>query len=321
MARINTANPLAYGTPQRGSTGNKRASTLEANTSSSSIKNGFPQTPSHSQKQMARSSTLFDILPDAEHTTPESEHGRSTGKQSRPRTLGIARVNSLLLPKNQRRRPAARETVDYDKENDVPEHATDGYRTPDSTPTRQTPTRQDASQASGRPRNEHMATRESMPDDQAEEADNQDCDDSFDSLDSFIVSDNEEISIHEGSDHETPDTEEEPTPPPSPVRSPRKRLMRGRKPTPDMELSTKPKDREVEPMDTMCRPKTDTSEDDAPRSEPKSHRKSPHETATPEPQHSKYPVHNSDDLIKYLKNLDIHSEEEDTPQSPQSKSA
>lgn len=229
-------------------------------------------------------------------------------------------MNSLLLPKNQRRRPTARETVDYDKENDVPEHATDGYRTPDSTPARQIQTRQDASQAPGRPSNEHLATREPMLDDREEEQDNQDFDDSFDSIDSFIVSDNEELSIHEGSDHETPDTEDEPTPPPSPVRSPRKRLMRGRKPTPDMEPPTKQKDREVEPKDTMCKSKTDTSEDSVPRSKPKFHRESSHETDPPEPQHSTFPVHNSDELIQHLKNLDIHSEEEETPQSPISKS-
>lgn len=57
-------------------------------------------------------------------------------------------------------------------------------------------------------------------------------DNSFDSLDEFIVSDNEEISYHETSDSETED-EKAPTPPPPPPQSTRKRLMTGRRPNSD----------------------------------------------------------------------------------------
>lgn len=53
-------------------------------------------------------------------------------------------------------------------------------------------------------------------------------DNSFNSLDDFVVSDNEDVSYQETSDSET-EPEKAPTPPPPP-KSTRKRLMRGRKP-------------------------------------------------------------------------------------------
>lgn len=58
-----------------------------------------------------------------------------------------------------------------------------------------------------------------------------DCGDtSFNSLDDFVVSDNEDISYQETSDAET-EPEKAPTPPPP--KSTRKRLIRGRRPNSD----------------------------------------------------------------------------------------
>lgn len=67
-------------------------------------------------------------------------------------------------------------------------------------------------------------------------------DNGFDSLDDFIVSDNEDISYHETSDDESLEEEqEEKQPTPSPPRT-RKRLLRGRRPRPEIEPETTPQD-------------------------------------------------------------------------------
>ena len=273
---------------------------------------------------------MFNILPDSESTS-ESEIGqrKPTGKQTRTRTLGIARVNSLLLPTKQRPRPTFRETADYDKENDVPEHATEGYRTSDSTPSRQTPPRRNASQAP-RSRTGDRATRQPVTDEQEEEIEDQGFDDSFDSLDDFIVSDNEELSSYEASDHETPETEDEPTPAASPIRSPRKRLMRGRRPASeavpkifaDEKPSTEATDSESELDNTLQKPTTATPEceDYAPSPVLSFQPESPvYEANNPEQQDdSTHPLksrlHHSHDLIQHLENLDLSSDEEITPQ-------
>jgi hypothetical protein len=59
--------------------------------------------------------------------------------------------------------------------------------------------------------------------------------DSFDSLDDFIVSDDNELSYHEVTENESSETEAETRPSLSPEPSPRKRLMRGRRPMPQAE--------------------------------------------------------------------------------------
>jgi hypothetical protein len=61
--------------------------------------------------------------------------------------------------------------------------------------------------------------------------------DSFDSLDDFIVSDDNELSYHEISENGDSETEAEMRPSPSPERSPRKRLIRGRRPIPQRETN------------------------------------------------------------------------------------
>lgn len=192
----------------------------------------MPQRPQNQTRRQAKGSGgSFNIFSDdASASESETQQQKSAGKQQKHKTLGLARVNSLLLPGKQRPRRALRREVEgYDKENDVPEHATDGHRTPDVTPTRP-----NASQAPSRSRRENVSARqpEIDPYQEYEEQPELSCEeeDSSDSLDGFIVSDNDEPSSYETSDAEATDQEDEPSPPPSPVRSPRKRLMRGRKP-------------------------------------------------------------------------------------------
>jgi hypothetical protein len=268
-------------------------------------------------------------LPDDESTSEsQTAQGKPAGKKSRSRTLGLARVNSLLLPTKQRPRPTFRQTADYDKENDIPENATDGFRTPDSTPSRQTPTSQTASQPSGRSIARDIATRQRVTDDREEEIEDQGLDDSFDSLDDFIVSDNEELSSHEASDHETPDMEEEPSPAPSPIRSPRKRLVRGRKPAPEMKRNIfADKKPEMEVIDPEL--ELDNTIEKSTRASPKYEDYTPspvlsvqpeppvYEAKNSEPHDLTHPLksrlHSPNDLIQHLETLDLESDEEITP--------
>lgn len=163
-----------------------------------------------------------------------------------------------------------------------------------------------------------------MHEDQEEESDQQSLDDSLGSLDDFIVSDNEEPSSHEESDHETPDTEEEPTPPPSPVRSPRKRLVRGRRPPSEIEptmttkMSPSRESERSETLDNISRAATPEDLTTSPVRESKRESVG-YEVKIPEYLNvSTNPLHsgmrNSDDLIQHLEDLDLSSEEEDTPQ-------
>ncbi|KAJ5871479.1 uncharacterized protein N7529_003832 [Penicillium soppii] len=341
MARLNTANPLVNSTPQRGrgvlKSTPRTSQTLDGSIPSKEPCSYLKKSPikhtvttsaqNQPRRQMARSSTLFDILPDSESTS-ESEigHRKPTGKQARTRTLGLARVNSLLLPTKQRPRPAFRENADYDKENDVPEHTTDGFRTPDSIPSRQTPPRENTPRRS---RTGDSATRHPTADDREEEIEDQGLDDSFDSIDDFIVSDNEELSSHEASDHETPNTEDEPTPAASPIRSPRKRLLRGRKPAAETEPrvlahekpSMETTDSELELDNTTCKPTRTTPdcEDCAPspifglHPEPLVYEADNTKHRDDSTRAPKSRLHNSNDLIKHLENLELSSESEDEP--------
>jgi hypothetical protein len=348
MARLNTANPLVNGTHQKGSgvvknTQHTSRMVDDSQPSEEPCSHVRKPTTKHSvhttaqnqsRRQTARSSTLFNILPDSESTSEcESRQRKPTGKQIRPRTLGIARVNSLLLPAKQRPRPTFRETADYDKENDIPEHGTDGYRTPDSTPSRQPTPRQNASQTPGRSITRDIGTRQPVADDQEEEIEDQGYDDSFDSLDDFIVSDNEELSSHEASDHETPDTEDEPIPTVSaisPIRSPRKRLVRGRRPASETELNIladeKPSremtDSELELDNTNQKPTTATPKNDdftpspvlsfQPEPPVYDANDSVHQNDLTHPLKSQ--LYNHNDLIQHLETLDLESDEDITPQ-------
>ncbi|CAG7919820.1 unnamed protein product [Penicillium olsonii] len=333
MARLNTANPLVHGTPHRGSKDtptnidSQRSNQPCCNTRSPT-KYELPKAQNQTRRQLARSST-FNILPDDESASECEIGSQHTGKQTRPRTLGLARVNSLLLPKKQRPRPNLMRTAGYDKENDVPERSTDEFRTPGSTPTRPAPARPSAPQISNRARERPVGRRQPVSNRQREDSSAQNFDDSFDSLDDFIVSDNEEPSSHEESDHETPDTEEEPTPPPSPAKSPRKRLLRGRRPPSETEPTvsadaTLPADMEdpKPSKDSAPIPTISTATDET--YEPKSQGVSFNDsTNDPESEDSTpYPLypqrHNSEDLIKHLENLDLSSDEEDNLQPQKS---
>ncbi|KAJ5597597.1 hypothetical protein N7537_007681 [Penicillium hordei] len=281
------------------------------------------------RRQANGSSGSFNILPDSDSAS-ESECGqhRSTGKQQKQRTLGLARVNSLLLPAKRRPRPAIRrETEDYDKENDVPEYATDGYRTPDLTPTRpnapQPPRSRMDYTAATQPVNDHHEEQEE-PEISFEE------EDSSDSLDGFIVSDNEELSSFETSDSETPDTEDEPSPAPSPVRSPRKRLMRGRRPKSEAESNATADEKpSMEPTKAAIELNRSTEISKAVASTPEyctpnvasnfKYASPARKAEVPKPHVDlSYPLHgglHTSDLIQHLEDLDLDSDNESTLQT------
>lgn len=337
MARVNTANPLVKNTPHKetvartiGTSRNNPLSRESFLNFRNTAKHNMPIKPqSQSQRQANGSSGSFDIFPDSDSASEsEGQQHRSAGKQRKQRTLGLARVNSLLLPAKRRPRPAIRrETEDYDKENDVPEYATDGYRTPDLTPTRP-----NASQPPTRSRMDHIAVTQPVIDHQEEEEESEirfEEEDSSDSLDGFIVSDNEELSSFETSDSETLDTEDEPSPAPSPVRSPRKRLVRGRRPIPEAESNTtadEERSMEVTKLATELNRPIEKSKmavipapEDCIPSPPTSLKStSPvRKVEIPKLQvDSSYPLHfglhNTNDLIQHLEDLELDSDNEST---------
>jgi hypothetical protein len=342
MARLNTANPLVNSTPRKEPEVAKNPPRNfgiyhdSSNESSSNFRNTTQHSPakkpqSQPRRQGKGSSGLFEIFSDNDLASDkEISQQRSAGKQQKQRTLGLARVNSLLLPAKRRQRPAIRrEAEDYDKENDVPEHASDGHQTPESTPTRPT-----ASQAPARSRMDHIIGQPVIAHQQEEEEEENEAfsfteGDSSDSLDGFIVSDNDEPSSYETSDTETVEIEDEPSPVPSPVRSPRKRLMRGRKPAPEPEPEPEPeqvhisvdeptteetklhvedlyieKPKAVTPEPEKCRPHLDfTSLDDEPNTP------APYVDLTYSPCINN---HNSNDLIKHLEDLGLDSDNDST---------
>jgi hypothetical protein len=120
--------------------------------------------------------------------------------------------------------------IDDDKENDVSDEFTEEYLAVN----RSSP-RQSALQSPVRSSASHTSVRQSVIDDQYEE--DQSEGDSFDSLDDFIVSDDNEPSYHEISENEGSETEAEMRRSPSPERSPRKRLIRGRRPISQEEIN------------------------------------------------------------------------------------
>lgn len=184
---------------------------------------------------------MFDIFPD-----PAIESGSSASntpqKQKKTRTLRTTKANSLLRPLRPRQRTSVKiETDDYDKENDITEDVVEPYSTPVDTASQRLPARR-IREASRTPRRSRVEERQPSPVNSDTEEDDSG-DDGFDSLDDFIVSDDDEISYHETSDSET---EEEKAPTPPPPKSTRKRLMRGRKPA----SSTEHKTLEVTHFDT-----------------------------------------------------------------------
>lgn len=235
MARINTSNPLVRADVRPKATPSERTE-RPAPSFTDSLDSGRTGSTSSlsrgsSQRTKPGSSVMFDIFPD-----PAIESGSSASntprKQTKRRTLKTSQVNSLLLPiQRPRQRPSVKvETDDYDKENDnaedslAEEHATSMEPVPQrssATQNRNTP------QSTGRSRPDHTPLREMHSETEEEEDYGND---SFNSLEDFVVSDNEDISYHETSHSETePEPEKAPTPSPPP-KSTRKRLLRGRRP-------------------------------------------------------------------------------------------
>lgn len=251
MARLNTANPLNTAV-QRKKSLKERSNQLQLNDSttvdrstSARSSNGSSTSAlsrASSQRHSRESSAVFDIFSD---DSPILEGGNtSPGKQKKSRTLKAANVNSLLLPIGQtpRQRPSVKlETDDYEKENDILEntpehHTTTGEEAPQGSPTRQNMSRTPrGGRADNMPRADNTPLRLQSRNSETEEDSE---DNSFDSLDDFIVSDNEDPSFHETSASETED--EMPPSPPPPPKSTRKRLIRGRRPDTDTDTDKTP---------------------------------------------------------------------------------
>ncbi|KAL4977438.1 SprT-like family-domain-containing protein [Aspergillus desertorum] len=168
----------------------------------------------------------FDIFADSDGTIE-----RDMPKSEKVIPLKLARTNSMILPVPQQPRTRTSrksELYNYDKENDPleeeldPEPASLSRNPSDASSTRRSPTR-------GRTTQQFTTYRQP----QQESEDENGNDDSFNSLDNFIVSDNEEPSYHETSDDDEEEEEERKVSPPP---TQRRRLFRGRRPSPTLEL-------------------------------------------------------------------------------------
>jgi hypothetical protein len=207
-----------------------------------------------SRSQREKKATLaanFDILPDSDGSSdvdqPDQDYRSSSSSTSSAREetikttvpLNTAHVNSLLLPLSQqpRNRPTPKlETYDYAKENDPidgaeEENAPTISRHSSNASSRYSPTRrnarQDLEEKEGNLRFlSYRQSQETISEDEGG-------DNSFSSLDDFIVSDNEELSYHETSADEI---EEEETPKRISPPRPKRRLLRGRRPNSEARL-------------------------------------------------------------------------------------
>ncbi|KAJ5640560.1 hypothetical protein N7528_000185 [Penicillium herquei] len=235
MARLNTAKsePM-QGFPRKSRLNDKIPESYGASTTDRQPKIRYPHATT--QKQKKGSGAIFDIFDDADQLentnldTDQSSPSASPTKLKRTRTLKSAKTNSLLFPLNQR--PSHRtnfkiETDDYDKENDLTEYGTDSYSAVGSPASYRSMVSQNANRTPARNRTMNTSFNHQSP--EAEDTENFG-DNSFNSLDDFIVSDNEDISYQEASE---PEVEIEvqrnatPSPPPKPSR---RRLVRGRRP-------------------------------------------------------------------------------------------
>lgn len=205
-------------------------------------------------------------------TTPVSrKHPLKTaeGNVSGPRSLSRAR----------QRRHRRTTRGDFDKENDLVEDAMDDYATYPTeardisrTSPRRSPTRRRVGETPERDRNGRAETSDEdergkveeegdKKEDREEEEEKQESshDNSFDSLDGFIVSDNEEISYYDTSDAETEYQKIQETPSPSPPLPPlssktltaKRRLLRGRRPAPKAEEPRESLDDTPSKQDTL----------------------------------------------------------------------
>ncbi|GLA05852.1 hypothetical protein AnigIFM60653_006368 [Aspergillus niger] len=216
------------------------------------------------QRSGTVSSGVFDIFSDNGDEQSETEDSSFSSTRSlmsnEGRTtdpLKLSQINSLLLPLSQQSRnnrpPRKSVGYNYDKENDpIDDEAEEadessGLSRNSSTASNRAPTRNTNRevQPRGRSRTRYMGYRREETESEAEESEENN---GFDSMDDFIVSDNEEISYHETSDDESIEEEqEEKQPTPSPPRT-RKRLLRGRRPRPEIEPETTP---QVSPRESL----------------------------------------------------------------------
>lgn len=251
MARLNTAKAQTSNDTKRRSALTERTSLASDDSLTSQKRTATKRTDAEdsiprrsqtgsSRRQNTSSSSEFDIFTDSDRMGGSGHDERSPTKRTKARTLKTAQVNSLLLPLSQRPRQRQSdkvETDDYDKENDLTEDE------PSPVPRRRNTARTPA-------RNIPSLREQQQPESEAEEEEDA-ADTSSNSLDDFVVSDNDEISYHETSDSETDEDERTPSPPPSPApQSTRKKLMRGRRPEPDTELRkalSKPSSLRLEP--------------------------------------------------------------------------
>lgn len=257
MARLNTTNAQA-------TRGSPRKTQPPAEVRKSMLLDRSEERPApkpSKQRQKKGSGTVFEIFSDdlqpLESTKLEADQSPKTPSptKKKTRTLNLARTNSLLLPVQQRpqQRPNFKiEADDYDKENDLAEYGTDSYSAATSPASHQSPAGRSPAGRSPIGRNTTPAparTRTANPnrpmsylsrgaaDENEDEDENEEDagDTSFDSLDDFIVSDNEEISFHSAAESAS-DSEAEiqkssaPPSPLSPPKSTRRRLIRGRRP-------------------------------------------------------------------------------------------
>ncbi|KAJ5729966.1 uncharacterized protein N7483_004474 [Penicillium malachiteum] len=234
MARLNTAKsePM-QGSPRKSRLNDKIHESYETSTTDRLPKVRYPQVTT--QKQKKGSGAIFDIFADADQfdstnlDTDQSSPSTSPTKLKRTRTLKSAKTNSLLLPLNQR--PSHRtnfkvETDDYDKENDLTEYGTDSYSAVGSPASYRSMVSQNATRTPTRSRTMDTSFNHQSP--EVEDTENFG-DNSFNSLDDFIVRDDEDLSYQQTSEPEV-EIEIQRKATPSPPKPSRRRLMRGRRP-------------------------------------------------------------------------------------------
>ncbi|KAE8394167.1 SprT-like family-domain-containing protein [Aspergillus alliaceus] len=219
--------------------------------------------PVHRQRKLQRSGTIssgtFNIFSDSDglsdredlsfaSTTRSSDTRSSTeGRTSDP--LQLARANSLLMPQSRQSRSRSTrksELYDYTKENYPVEEVVEDFsasttsttsstssisRNPsDASSMRRSPAKRVVRQTPARNKNSRQFRDYRQPINRSED---EESDDGFNSLDDFIVSDNNEPSTHETSGGES--EHEEAAKAPSPPRT-KRRLVRGRRPNPEEEI-------------------------------------------------------------------------------------
>ncbi|KAL4892624.1 SprT-like family-domain-containing protein [Aspergillus ambiguus] len=201
---------------------------------------------------------IFDIFSDSDGASEREEPRPTTArkyggaKSSRPSdekaALKLAPVNSMLLAPLQQqqsrgRQPRKSETYDYNKENDPVEHQQDDdeyhssiSRNPSDASSRRSPVRRTARSGDGEEANDSRRSlflnyrQPAIHLDDGESEDN-----SFNSMDDFVVSDSEEPSFRETSDDDQAE-DEDITIKKLPTPKPKKRLIKGRRPSPEEEL-------------------------------------------------------------------------------------